>query len=101
KPSGPPPMPPANLRLEPVVKAQRDTAVTAVARSAGPPLFAVSGQKQVLLYHSDTLDLLGVLPFPEGTVNVLKFSRNGSLLMTRGGRAGTSVHDSRVSDYDV
>src|SRR4029079_930435 len=90
KPSGPPPMPPANLRLEPVVKAQRDTAVTAVARSAGPPLFAVSGQKQVLLYNSDSLDLIGVLPFPEGTVNVLKFSRNGSLLLAGGGRPGKS-----------
>lgn len=90
KPEGPPPMPPNTVRLEPVVKAQRDTAVTAIASSPWAPLLAVAGQKQVLLYHSDTLDLLGVLPFPEGTVNVLKFSRNGSLLLAGGGRAGKS-----------
>lgn len=90
KPSGPPPMPPVTMRLEPVVKAVRDTAVTAIASSPWAPLFAVAGQKQVLLYHSDSLELLGVLPFPEGTVNVLKFSRNGSLLLAGGGRAGKS-----------
>jgi hypothetical protein len=88
KPAGPPPMPPATLRLEPVVKAERETAVTALAASPWAPLVAVGGQKQVLLYHSDTLDLLGVLPFPEGTPNVLKFSRNGSLLLVGGGQAG-------------
>jgi hypothetical protein len=90
KPAGPPPMPPATLRLEPVVRAERDTAVTSLAASPWAPLLAVGGQKQVLLYHSDTLDLLGVLPFPEGTPNVLKFSRNGSLLLAGGGRAGKS-----------
>ncbi|MGL5097708.1 MAG: WD40 repeat domain-containing protein, partial [Planctomycetia bacterium] len=42
--------------------------------------------KQVLLYNSDTLDFLGLLPFPEGTPYVLKFSRNGKLLLAAGGR---------------
>jgi hypothetical protein len=86
KPAGPPPMPPANLRLEPIVRAPRETALTALAASPWAPLVAVGGQKQVLLYHSDTLDLLGVLPFPEGTPHALKFSRNGSLLLAGGGR---------------
>jgi hypothetical protein len=90
KPAGPPPMPPASMRLEPVVRAARDTAVTSLASSPWAPLVAVGGQKQVLLYHSNTLELLGVLPFPEGTPNVLKFSRNGSLLIAGGGRAGQS-----------
>jgi hypothetical protein len=90
KPAGPPPMPPATLSLEPVVRAARDTAVTALAGSPWAPLVAVGGQKQVLLYHSDSLDLLGVLPFPEGTPSVLRFSRNGSLLLAAGGRAGKS-----------
>jgi hypothetical protein len=89
KPAGPPPMPPT-LRLEPVVRAERDTAVTALAASPWAPLVAVGGQKQVLLYHSDSLELLGVLPFPEGTPHVLRFSRNGSLLLAGGGRAGKS-----------
>jgi hypothetical protein len=88
KPAGSPPMPPASMRLEPVVKAARDTAVTSLASSPWAPLVAVGGQKQVLLYHSDTLELLGVLPFPEGSPNVLRFSRNGSLLIAGGGRAG-------------
>src|SRR5262245_58634444 len=90
KPAGPPPMPPRGLRLEPVVRAERDTAITALAASPWAPLVAVGGQKQVLLYHSDTLDLHGVLPFPEGTPHALKFSRNGSLLLAGGGRGGKS-----------
>jgi hypothetical protein len=90
KPAGPPPMPPASMRLEPIVRAARDTAVTSLASSRWAPLVAVGGQKQVLLFHSDTLELLGVLHFPEGTPNVLKFSRNGSLLIAGGGQGGKS-----------
>jgi hypothetical protein len=84
KPEGPPPMP-GRLPLEPVVRTPRATAVTALASSPWAPLVAVGGQKQVLLYHSETLELLGVLPFPEGVPHVLKFSRNGSLLLAGGG----------------
>lgn len=90
KPAGPPPMPPASLSRNPVVRASADTAVSALASSPWAPLLAVGGQKQVLLYHSDSLELLGVLPFPEGTPHVLKFSRNGSLLLAGGGRGGKS-----------
>src|SRR5262249_25593224 len=85
-----PPMPPNPPRLAPLVRAARDTAVTALAASPWAPLVAVGGQKQVLLYHCDTLELLGVLAFPEGTPHVLKFSRNGSLLLAGGGRGGKS-----------
>lgn len=85
-----PPMPPASMRLDPVVRAARDTAVTAMAANPWSPLVAVGGQKQVLLYNAETLALLGVLPFPEGAPTVLKFSRNGSLLLAGGGRGGKS-----------
>ncbi len=85
-----PPMPPATLKLDPVVTAARDTAITALAANPWSPLVAVGGQRQVLLYNADTLDLLGILPFPEGTPNVLKFSRNGGLLLAGGGQAGKS-----------
>ncbi len=88
RPPGPPPMPAVKLRLEPVVKTARPGAVTALAASPWAPLVAVAGQKQVLLYHADTLNLLGILPFPEGVAHVLKFSRNGSLLLAGGGRGG-------------
>jgi hypothetical protein len=90
RPPGPPPMPEKPLTLDPLVRTARTTAVTAIAANPWSPLVAVAGQKQVLLYHADTLELLGVLPFPEGTPYVLKFSRNGSLLLAGGGHAAKS-----------
>jgi WD40 repeat protein len=97
KPSGPPPMP-SGLGREPYVYTPRAGAVTAIAASPWAPLVAIAGQKQVLLYNSDTGELLGVLPFPEGRVQVLKFSRNGSILLAGGGRGGQS---GRVVLFDV
>jgi len=85
-----PPMPAKPLPLDPVVKSAKANAITALASSPWAPLVAVGGQKQVLLYNSDSLDLVGVLPFPEGVPHVLKFSRNGSLLLAGGGRGGKS-----------
>jgi len=85
-----PPMPTAKLRLDPVVVAPRLNAVTALAANPWSPLVAVGGQKQVLLYNGDTGDMVGVLPYPHGQINVLKFSRNGSLLLGAGGRGGHS-----------
>src|SRR5947209_2540630 len=66
KPEGPPPMPFDKFNLEPVVRTTRSNAVTALAASPWAPLVAIGGQKQVLLYHIETLDLLGVLRFSEG-----------------------------------
>src|SRR6202023_362543 len=83
-------MPPAKMSLEPVVRSTKANAITALASNPWSPLIAVAGQKQVLLYHADTLDLLGVLPFPEGVPYVLKFSHNGSLLLAGGGIGGKS-----------
>ena len=81
---------PGRLVLEPVLHTPRVTAVTALATSPWAPLAAVAGQHQVLLYHTQTLELLGVLPFPEGYPQVLKFSRNGALLLAGGGVGGES-----------
>ncbi len=89
KPDGPPPMP-ENLLLEPVRHAERATALRALAKDPWSPVVALGGHKQVVLYHSSTLDLLGVLPLPEGSVNDLKFSRNGKLLLAGVGRGGQS-----------
>lgn len=89
KPDGPPPMPAVGkLKLDPVLVARRSNAVLALAASPWAPLVAVGGQKQVLLYNSDTGTLLGVLPFGHGQINALKFSRNGKLLLAAGGRGG-------------
>ena len=85
-----PPMPTKPLPLDPVLKTARANAITALASSPWAPLVALGGQKHVLLYNSDTLDLVGVLPFPEGVPHVLRFSRNGSLLLAGGGRGGKS-----------
>ncbi len=85
KPAGPAAMPESIFR-QPVVATRRAAAITALAASPWAPLVAVAGQHQVALYHSESAQLLGVLPFLEGTPHVLKFSRDGSLLLIAGGR---------------
>ncbi|MEX2215249.1 MAG: c-type cytochrome domain-containing protein [Phycisphaeraceae bacterium] len=85
RPEGDPPMPGGDLLLEPVIHTDRAGAVTAIATSPWAPLVAVAGQKQVILYDIDTLEIQGILPFPEGFPYVLKFSRNGQLLLVGGG----------------
>lgn len=85
KPAGAPPMP-GDLLLESVLRTVRTSASTALAASPWAPLVALGGQKQVLLYNTDTLQLAGVLPFPEGFPHDVKFSRNGKLLLASGGR---------------
>jgi hypothetical protein len=90
RPSGPPPMPSKPLAQEPVVKARRANPVTAIASNPWSPLVAVGAYKQILLYNGDSQELLGVLPFPEGLPTVIKFSRNGGLLMVAGGRGSAT-----------
>lgn len=89
RPPGPAPLP-NRLSLEPVVHTEKLTAVTAIATSPWAPLAAVAGQKQILLYNTKTLELAGVLPFPEGIAHVLKFSRSGQLLLAGGGAGGSN-----------
>jgi hypothetical protein len=89
---------PGDLPLEPVVTAKVPNALIAMAASPGAPLVAIGGQRQVLLYNTDTLQPLGVLPFPEGFPAVIRFSRNGQLLLTGGGLGGKS---GRVVLWDV
>ena len=84
RPKGPPAMPHDGL-LEPVVRTARAGAVPSVAGSPWAPLVALAAQKQVLLYNTDTLELAGVLPFPEGFPVIVRFSHNGSLLIAGGG----------------
>jgi len=96
-PDGPPVMPPP-LPLEVVSEASRGLAVTALAASPNGALAALGGRRQVLLYDTASLDLLGVLPFPEGDVKTLRFSRNARVLVAGGGRAAAS---GRVVLWDV
>ncbi len=91
KPAGPPAMP-VNGILEPYVHTIRAGAVPSVAGSPWAPLVALAGQKQVLLYNTETLQLAGVLPFPEGFPAVVRFSHNGSLLIAGGGEGAKLGH---------
>lgn len=89
RPAGPPPMP-GDLPLEPYIRTKANNALTALAVSPWAPVVAIGGQKQVLLYNTETLAPLGVLPFPEGFPSIIRFSRNGQLLLTGGGLGGKS-----------
>jgi len=89
KPDGPPPMP-QDVLLEPPVLAPRASSVNAMASSPWAPLLAVTGQKQVLLFDTNSLELTGVLPFPEGDPVSLAFTPNARYIIVGGGVAGKS-----------
>ncbi|MFD0895049.1 hypothetical protein KBB96_03460 [Luteolibacter ambystomatis] len=89
KPEGPPPMP-EHLRLEPVITTARASAVHAMAVSPWAPLLAVTGQHQVLLHHTETRELVAVLPFPEGDPVSLAFTPDARYLIVGGGTPGKS-----------
>jgi WD40 repeat protein len=85
KPQGPPAMPEGVL-TEVLTPSPRPNAITALAASPWAPLVAIAGHKQILLYNTGNRHLSGVLPFPEGDVYSLKFSRDGGILLAGGGR---------------
>jgi WD40 repeat protein len=89
KPDGPLPMP-QDLLLEPPVITSRPTSVHALACSPWAPLIAITGQRQVLLYHTETLELAGILPFDEGEPVSLNFTPDARYLIVGGGTAGKS-----------
>jgi WD40 repeat protein len=97
KPEGPPPMP-TNLPQSVIVHTERTTAITGLATSPWAPLLAIAGQKQILLYNTDSLKLLGILPFKEGQPVDVKFSRSGQLLLANG---GVGAKSGRVVVWDV
>jgi mono/diheme cytochrome c family protein len=89
KPTGPPPMP-EHLLLEPVSVTVRAPSIHAIAASPWAPLLAVTGQQQILLYHTESLELIGILPFPEGEPISLAFTPDARYLIVGGGIAGKS-----------
>lgn len=97
KPEGPPPMP-HNLPTEPVVHTTRMRPITGLATSPWAPLAAIAGQRQVLLFDTEKLELLGIVPFDEGEPVDVRFSHNGKLLLASGGRGAKS---GRVVVWDV
>jgi len=89
KPEGPPPMP-QHVLLEPEVITEKASAVHALAISPWAPLLAVTGQRQVLLHDTNTLELVGILPFPEGDPISLAFTPDARYLIVGGGIPGKS-----------
>jgi mono/diheme cytochrome c family protein len=87
---GPPPMPEATLQPPAPRNGERKIVARAVATSPRSPLAAICGDRQVLLYNTETFQPLGALPFPEGDVFSMTFSVNGELLLAAGGQEGDS-----------
>ena len=81
---------PCRLNLDVAAVPHRSPAVMAIANSPWTPVVAVGTPFQVLLFDSQTLQLRGVLPFAEGHIHSLRFSRNGGLLVAGGGRAASN-----------
>jgi len=84
KPDGPPSLP-QDWLLQPVVRTENTTAVLGMASSPWAPVVAITGQHQVLVYNTDTLELSGIVKFPEGHPTEVRFSRNGKMLLAAGG----------------
>lgn len=76
------------LSLEPRIDARRASPIVALATNPRAPIAAVASYRQVLLYDTDSLELSGVLPFPEGMPHAITFSRDGRLLVVGGGHDG-------------
>ena len=79
---------PEYLNLQPYLVTPGANSVTAMSVSPYSPLVAAAGYKQVLLFDTKRLSLTGVLPFPEGQVCDIKFSRDGSIVLASGGING-------------
>jgi Planctomycete cytochrome C/Anaphase-promoting complex subunit 4 WD40 domain/WD domain, G-beta repeat len=60
--------------------------VFALAASPTAPIYAVPDLNAVRVHGFSGDQLLGVVPFPEGQPNVLRFSQDGSLLLVAGGQ---------------
>lgn len=89
KPEGPPPMP-QHVLLEPEIVTEKASAIHALAISPWAPLLAITGQRQVLLHDTHTLELVGILPFPEGDPVSLSFTPDARYLIVGGGIPGKS-----------
>ncbi|MEZ6067449.1 MAG: WD40 repeat domain-containing protein [Planctomycetaceae bacterium] len=89
---------PAGYLGDPKLVPDRANGVTALTVSPWAPLGAVSGHQSITLFNTQTLQVLGVLPFPEGQPEILQFSRTADLLMVGGGRGGAN---GKVVVFDV
>ena len=68
RPDGPPPMPVEVFSLDPFVRTARTSISTAMAVSPWSPLIAIGGQRQVLLYNTDSLTIAGTVSYTHLTL---------------------------------
>ncbi len=92
-----PPTPP-RLSLEPQLHTARKSQIRSIATNPWSPIAAIALPKQVLLYDTNTFELIGIVPFEYGNPEHLRFSRNGGLLLMAGGVGGAS---GKVVIWDV
>lgn len=71
-------------------KLLRPLPVMALAANPWAPVIAVGGHHETVLHDLADGHRIGALPFAEGEVRVLRFSRNGQVLLIGGGRATAS-----------
>lgn len=81
---------PAGLPKAPLKKPPHAPAATALAASPNADLFAVAGDGQIHFYRTSTREWLGLIDYPEGRVERLAFSQDGSWLVAAGGQPGKS-----------
>jgi WD40 repeat protein len=89
---------PESLPAVNVKEPSRAHPVTALAASPWAPLAAVAGHEKVYLYDLAKRAPAGELAFPEGVPYVLRFSRNGDLLLAAGGKP---VQSGKAVVFDV
>ncbi len=81
---------PSRLPLVPQLVADRPSSVHSLVSNPWSPYVAVSSPKQVLVYRTKDFALRGVIPFPEGQPETIRFSRNGGLMLIGGGKPGAT-----------
>ncbi len=72
--------------------------VTAVAASPTASLVAVAGHREVTIFQWTDQSRVTSIPFPAGDIFVLRFSRDGSVLLVGGGIGGVS---GKTMGFDV
>ncbi|MCX6839832.1 MAG: hypothetical protein NTX35_18775 [Verrucomicrobia bacterium] len=91
---GAPKTPPDFIRSLPLLvnapKLVRALPVMALAANPWAPVVAVGGHHETVLHDLTDGHRIGSLPFAEGEVRVLRFSRNGQVLLIGGGRPTAS-----------
>lgn len=89
---------PGNLPAVTLTKTVRPLPALAMDVSPHAPLLAVAGHEFVRLVNTETKQEIGRLAFPEGTPHVIKFHRDGAVLLVAGGKP---VQSGKVVLFDV